>query len=244
MSEVKQVIYKITNMINDKFYIGSTINFDKRIYNHISKLNNNSHYNFYLQNDWNRYGSDNFRFEIIEVVDEDDLIDKEQYWLDFCQPYKRNIGYNINNKADRSCMTEETKEKLRLINIGKKMPESMKQKIRKHHENGVYDDKNKKQIGKKQSKGTIKLRSVSMKGKEQSAVKCMKCSMSKIGRDNPNYKPISNAVTDKIKRLYNSNYTVAHISRKVGYSQYKVRRFLIDNNLMKGNVTWPTSKWL
>jgi group I intron endonuclease len=239
-----QGIYKITNTINGKIYIGSTINFDKRVYDHISKLNNNSHYNFYLQNDWNRYGSDSFRFEIIEIVNEDNLLDREQYWLDFCQSYKRNIGYNINNKADRSCMTEETKEKLRLMGIGRKMPESMKQKIKKHHANGVYDDKNKKQLGKKVSEETRRRMKLAHVGKEQSAVKCMKCSMSKMSGNNPNYKPISNDIIGKIKRLCESNYTVSDISRKVGYSQYKVRRFLIENNLMKGNVTWPTSKWL
>jgi len=50
-------IYKITNLIDNKIYIGSTKNLRKRKIKHISKLNLNYHHNSFLQKDYNTYGS-------------------------------------------------------------------------------------------------------------------------------------------------------------------------------------------
>lgn len=53
-------IYKIVNKITNEKYIGQTINFSRRISEHLNKLKNNSHPNKKLQNSWNKYGEDNF----------------------------------------------------------------------------------------------------------------------------------------------------------------------------------------
>lgn len=94
-------IYKITNKINNMFYIGSSSNLTKRGKEHRNMLNNNSHYNNHMQYSWNKYGSDSFTFEVIEYVKErNDLMDREQYWLDKTKCYERNVGYNIARFAD------------------------------------------------------------------------------------------------------------------------------------------------
>lgn len=64
----KYCIYKITNLINNKVYIGSTKSYNRRISYHKSDLNNNKHINNHLQAAWNKYGKDNFLFEIVEEV--------------------------------------------------------------------------------------------------------------------------------------------------------------------------------
>jgi group I intron endonuclease len=75
------VIYKITNIVNDKIYIGSTKDFATRCRTHINELNKNTHRNSKLQNSWNKYGKNNFRFEIIEY-DVKDQYFTEQLYLD------------------------------------------------------------------------------------------------------------------------------------------------------------------
>lgn len=109
-------IYKITNLINKKIYIGSAINFKSRKQNHFNKLKNNNHDNIYLQRAYNKYGKDNFKFEIIEFVElKENLIKREQFWIDY---YSINNLYNICPTAGNSLgrkLSNETKNK-----IGKK----------------------------------------------------------------------------------------------------------------------------
>ena len=88
-------IYKIINLVNNKIYIGSSINIEKRIYKHFWLLKNNTHYNTYLQNCYNKYGISNFTYEIVELCSEEDLIIKENSNI---LKYKSNDvihGYNL-----------------------------------------------------------------------------------------------------------------------------------------------------
>lgn len=88
-------IYKIICRNNNKFYIGSSMNIDKRLYQHIRFLKRNRHPNKYLQSCWNKYGKHNFRYEIIETINDiKQLLIREQWWLDNTQCYKREIGFN------------------------------------------------------------------------------------------------------------------------------------------------------
>lgn len=87
-------IYKITNLINNKFYIGSSKDIYKRWKNHVYELNNKKHHNIILQNAWEKYGFNNFEISIIEVVDKDFLLEVEQSYIKKLNPFG-NIGYNI-----------------------------------------------------------------------------------------------------------------------------------------------------
>lgn len=94
----KSGVYKILNLQNGKFYIGSTVmSILKRIEHHKWNLCNNKHKNSHLQSSWNKYGENNFQVEIIEVTDKTQTLIREQYWLD----YYKNLGllYNINPLA-------------------------------------------------------------------------------------------------------------------------------------------------
>lgn len=74
-------IYKIVNLQTGKYYVGSTKDFKKRKQTHFSGLKNNYHPNKHLQNAYNKYGIDNFKFEIIECVQEELLLDIEQSYI-------------------------------------------------------------------------------------------------------------------------------------------------------------------
>jgi len=119
------VIYKATNLINGKVYIGQTINFMHRVYQHRSDSNNieKRKGNSYFHNAMNQYGVDNFKFEIIEEIDNSLLNEREQYWIKFYNSYTPN-GYNLTLGGDgfkghSRPQSEEEKNKRKEIMIEK-----------------------------------------------------------------------------------------------------------------------------
>lgn len=92
----KSGIYQILNTINGKFYLGSAVNFKNRWSNHKWYFANKNHPNRYFQSAWNKYGADNFKFRILQLVEDiSKLREIEQNWLDWTQCYERTIGYNL-----------------------------------------------------------------------------------------------------------------------------------------------------
>jgi len=80
---MKNVIYKIRNVVNGKFYVGSTIDARVRFQTHKRRLKKGTHQSPHLQAAWNKYGEDCFKFEIVEHVDDSaNLLAAEQHWLD------------------------------------------------------------------------------------------------------------------------------------------------------------------
>lgn len=107
-------IYKIVNIINNKYYIGSSIKVRDRWTKHLSNLRNNNHHSPYLQNSFNKHGEDNFKIEIIELVDINSLNSREEYWINRLDACNRIKGYNNENIVNGiRIFSEETKEKLR-----------------------------------------------------------------------------------------------------------------------------------
>lgn len=93
-------IYRIVNEQNGRIYIGSTVRFKLRAYSHKNDLENKRHTNTFLQNDWNKCGSDAFVFEVILVVDGDQTqrLLEEQKFIDSHYDNQK-FCYNLNNKA-------------------------------------------------------------------------------------------------------------------------------------------------
>ena len=90
-------IYKITNLINGKIYIGSSINLKRRMNEHLRELRLNIHSNKRLQNSYNKYGEENFKTEVVEYCDINKVREREQFYIDNYLPYLTEIGYNISN---------------------------------------------------------------------------------------------------------------------------------------------------
>lgn len=89
------VIYKIRNVVNQKFYVGSTINMKERARTHRNKLRGGKHHTPHLQAAWNKYGEECFVFEVVEEVGSiDELQDVEDRWLTehVGQPHCYNAG--------------------------------------------------------------------------------------------------------------------------------------------------------
>lgn len=96
-------IYKITNLINNKIYIGQTRSTISNRWNqHVSAAFSNQKkkdYNFLLHKAIRKYGKDNFKIEIIEEVEESQNLDeRESFWIHFynsCILEEESMGYNM-----------------------------------------------------------------------------------------------------------------------------------------------------
>ena len=107
-------VYKIRNIINDDCYIGSTSNssgFNHRWRTHIYALNHNKHHSIILQRAWNKYGKDNFIFEIIEECLGKICIEREQFYMDTIRP-----KYNIQKCAKNNWRPLDARRLKRLKN--------------------------------------------------------------------------------------------------------------------------------
>jgi group I intron endonuclease len=143
-------IYKIINVVNNKFYVGSAVNLSRRRARHFSELRNGRHNNGRLQNAWNKYGEQAFVFVIVEELSEGaDLLAAENVWL------KEHVGkeycYNIGVDATAPHLgmsgklsptwghkhTDEAKAKIAAASAARVQTEEEKAKRRKsmrgHH---------------------------------------------------------------------------------------------------------------
>lgn len=86
----------IINLKNGKKYIGSTTNFNRRKIKHFCMLKGKWHHSIRLQNSWNKNSPEDYKFIIIEKVENNDiLLQREQYYLDYFKSYDKKFGYNI-----------------------------------------------------------------------------------------------------------------------------------------------------
>lgn len=145
-------IYKIENIIDHKVYIGQSINLIERKRLHFLKLEKNTHRNRHLQNAYNKYGKENFIFNVILYCEHSDLTRYEQAVLDnnkstynICQEcvdsskgvvrsdeYRKKMsasksGTNHNNYGKH--LSDETKKKIRTSQIGKIISLETRKKI-------------------------------------------------------------------------------------------------------------------
>lgn len=122
-------IYSITNKTNGKRYIGLTNNVEDRFRRHKYRLKNNKHGNDYLQNAWNKYGKENFEFEILEEnIERNKLGSKEQIYIRKYDSF--NKGYNLTTGGEKSYeMAESTKWKLHFANAGNSLDDKARKKI-------------------------------------------------------------------------------------------------------------------
>ena len=89
-------IYKITNLLNNKVYIGQSINILKRWTSHSTEYSNpnSKAYNYALYRAIRKYGINNFSFQIVEICDSTQLDELEKHYIELFNSFKN--GYNEN----------------------------------------------------------------------------------------------------------------------------------------------------
>lgn len=111
-------IYQIRNIFNGDIYIGQTTNFSKRRREHYRNLNKNLNKNPHLQKAFNKYGADNFVFEILLYCEPFELTRYEQKMVDILNP-KYNILKECVETARGVKRSEETINLLSISHMGK-----------------------------------------------------------------------------------------------------------------------------
>ncbi|WP_286077744.1 GIY-YIG nuclease family protein [Thomasclavelia cocleata] len=106
MDEIKNIgyIYKITNKINSKCYIGQTSKFYKKRWNEHKNAAFNKFkisYNYPLYKAFRKYGIDNFKFEVIEKCEIQKLNEREIYWISYYNSYKEGYNQDLGGEGKR-----------------------------------------------------------------------------------------------------------------------------------------------
>lgn len=110
-------IYKITNIQNNKVYIGQTIRpTEARFHRHMNDALNNI-LNTHFARAIRKYGKENFQIEVIDTAEtQEDLNQKEQYWIQFYDSV--NTGYNETDaiyKSGGNTYKNKTPEEMEII---------------------------------------------------------------------------------------------------------------------------------
>jgi group I intron endonuclease len=250
---IKSGIYKITNIINGKLYIGSTINFAKRKADHFFTLRNNKHVNSHLQRSYNKYGEENFIFEVIERIENlDILIERESYWINFYHSNERELGFNARISTTTNLgvkYSEESKLNMSNAQKGRKKSEEHKKKLSEANKGHVPSQETREKLsiagkgrilteetkakmsaaskGKPKSDEARKNMSEAKKGKPgipRSEETRKKISESKMGDKNPMYnKPMSEETKAKMSNSRMGHPTSEETKKKIS-DAHKRRR--------------------
>lgn len=130
-------IYQIRNLVNNKIYIGqTTMRFVKRYWHHQWKLTENTHDNKHLQTAWQKYGPDNFVFEVLHVLKDGENINQlEINYIKAANSDNGEYGYNIQHGGqEKKLISYISPESRKLVGaknrehlLGKKLSDTTKQ---------------------------------------------------------------------------------------------------------------------
>jgi group I intron endonuclease len=120
-------IYGIRNLVNDKVYIGSATNFNIRKSSHFSDLKSGKHFSKHLQSSFNKYGKENFVFEILCYAEKDRnyLLYLEDKFIFYFDATNSERGYNLRKIASSNLgikFSDEIKQKYSISKMGNKNP--------------------------------------------------------------------------------------------------------------------------
>lgn len=107
-------IYKITNLINGKIYIGqTTLDPIQRFNKHWNEANCKNRPNNYFHNALLKYGKENFKIEILDTASSlEELNQKEREWIEKLNATDKEIGYNLQEGGQSGKRGIETSKKI------------------------------------------------------------------------------------------------------------------------------------
>lgn len=114
---VTNVIYKLTNVVNGKVYIGQTsISLRKRLLKHISDARQDTKVKkHYLQKAIYKHGCDNFKIEILETCNKERLDEREIYWIKHFNSTCPELGYNCTHGGQGNRNAREISDKTKKL---------------------------------------------------------------------------------------------------------------------------------
>jgi group I intron endonuclease len=226
------VIYKITNLVNSKIYIGQTTKkLEIRIGTHKKDSNKN---NTYLNRAFAKYGFDNFKFEIIEQCKSvNELNEREVYYINLYNSTNREIGYNIHGGGRNKLITQETKDKMSKIRKGTVQSEEWVSKRKRFGEDHHCFGKTHSEEYNKDISDKMKVIKVHLKGKpreDKEAVDSMRnTKIAKYGKKVEQF----NRITGEGIKVYDSigqavTETNGNFGTVVRHCNLQVKRYVSD----------------
>jgi group I intron endonuclease len=225
---VIMIIYKATNLINGKVYIGqTTVSLQERRQCHYRKA-------FYKDRPWRghfhhaikKYGWDSFSWEIIDKAKNKKELNKlEKYWIRFYFSFYREHGYNLTTGGDSYEMSPETRRKISEAQKGRIIPQSRIEQLKKEMRgsgNHFY--------GKKHTEETKRKISENRKGKGLGQTELQKVKCPHRGSRNGNSKLTERDVRN-IRIMFRDGARYADILRLYNISRPTVKQ-------IKFNKTW------
>lgn len=103
-------IYSITNLCNDKRYIGSSARIKARFAEHRCSLRKGRHPNQHLQSAWSKYGENAFEFYVVEITEH--LLEREEQYILLYEADDRSKGYNLHSLPTDTTKSEEHRRKI------------------------------------------------------------------------------------------------------------------------------------
>jgi group I intron endonuclease len=165
-------LYKITNLINNKIYIGQTESPDTRWKNHLRYAENPDKTKQYIHYTIKKYGAQNFTFEVIAMSkNREDTNHAESILIIQYKSLDKNFGYNLTVGGDYGGHSERTKEKLRQATINQISEKGHPALGIKHSEESIEKQKATRKLNPKPyctDDAKIKI-SNTLKGRKQSA---------------------------------------------------------------------------
>lgn len=104
----KSGIYQITNILNNKTYIGSSKNIYNRLHQHFCKLQYKNSHNKHLQYSFQKYGKENFKVEVLMYCCEKERLKLEQLFL---EKYKPEYNKSLNVKGSLNTFVSNERKK-------------------------------------------------------------------------------------------------------------------------------------
>jgi len=212
-------VYKITNIKNGHFYVGSSIVPRIRFQTHKRELRTGIHHCQPLQRAWDKYGEDSFSFDAIEETDcKDTLLALEAEWLN--EHYGKSHCYNTGTTPGAAFLgrthTDAAKEKV-----------SAAQKGKQHR------------LGHKNSPEHRARISAAMKGKKKSPEHAEKIRQRMIGTSYAKGRIVSEEVRDLFRRPVNELTTgkqfgsILEAAEHFGLQRANVNRTLRNGGILK-----------
>lgn len=224
-------IYIIINSINDKVYVGQSVNPESRFRTHRHLLNNSKHSNPHLQNSWLKYKEKAFEFYILkECLDQEVTNYDEEFYINWFK--KLNLCFNYKSGGNNGHPSQETIEKIRLANTGRKHSQSYKDACRNRMLGKKATDETKLKMSisqlqrPKQSQETINKRRKSLIGNKYNLGK--KRSESLLGKKRQPVGP------RKTSNKYTAFNETKFLSEWLSDDRCLLKRTAINNRLKEG----------
>lgn len=212
-------IYRITNLINGKLYFGQSVDVEKRLGEHKRNEKHNDH----LTNSINKYGVENFTFELEIATSIPYLNRLEKLFIRKYDTTNHEKGYNKDSGGGANyVMSDETKRKISEANKGHDVSDETKRKISKAHKGKILSDEHRKKL------------SEAAKGKHHSEE--IKQKMSEV-RNTSGYLNVYKNKTKECKQGFVWKYTYYEDGKQKAISS-------VDIEKLKQKVKAKGLKWL